>query len=101
MCPATGSIGSWRADRWSRLELAVAGAGGALVATSLLVATLTHSFRGLLLGPLTAWLIVTPREEPEEEEVTPEEAAEQVRLQAEEERRRLVIDRIRARAGRL
>jgi hypothetical protein len=95
------AIGSWRAERWSRLELAVAGAGGALLAASLLVATLTHSFRGLLLGALTAWLIVAPREEPEEEEVTPEEAAEEMRLQTEQERRRLVLDRIRACAGRL
>ena len=95
------AIRSWRAAHWSRLELAVAGAGGALLAASLLFATLTHSFKGLLLGALTAWLVVAPRKELEEEEVTPEEAAEELRLRTEQERRRLLLDSIRARAGRL
>src|SRR2546423_9955739 len=52
------AIGSWRADRRSRPGPAPPGPGGAPVATSPLVPTLTPSLQRLVLAPLTAWPIL-------------------------------------------
>lgn len=95
------ALRSRRDGLWSRLELAVACAGAALVAASVAVAVLEGTWSAPLLAVLTAWLVAAPRKEPEDEELTPEEAAEEARLQHEEERRRGERDRVLARGGRL
>jgi peptidoglycan/LPS O-acetylase OafA/YrhL len=89
-----------RAGLWSRLELAVACAGAALVAASVAVAVLAGTLGAPLLAGLTAWLVVAPRKEPEDEELTPVEAAEEARLQVGQERRRAELDRVLTGGGR-
>jgi peptidoglycan/LPS O-acetylase OafA/YrhL len=95
------ALRSRRAGLWSRLELAVACAGSALVAASVAVAVLAGTWGAPLLAGLTAWLVVAPRKEPEDEELTPVEAAEEARLQVEQERRRAELDRVLTRGGRV
>lgn len=91
---------SRRDGLWSRLELAVACVGATLIAVSVAVAVVAGSWGAPLLAGLTAWLVAAPRKDPEEEELTPEEAAEEARLQREEKRRRAELDRLLARGGR-
>ena len=95
------ALRSRRAGLWSRLELAVACAGAALVAASVVVAVLADTWAAPLLAGLTGWLVAAPREEPEDAELTPEEVAEEARAQAEQERRRAEFDRVLTRGGRV
>jgi hypothetical protein len=75
--------------------------GGGACRRSVAVAILEGTWGAPLLAGLTAWLVVAPRKEPEDEELTPVDGAEEARLQTEEGRRRAELDRVLTGGGRI